>query len=511
MYLSAVTKTNVGKKRDHNEDFVTKFEPTEKQDIKNSGSLFIVADGVGGASQGERASQYAAEMVLYEYYNAPEISPQARLQQIIQSAGNQINRYAEEGERFMRMATTMVAAVILDDTLIVANVGDSRAYLIRDNVANQITKDHSFVGEMVRDGLMTEEEARTSKQKNRITRSLGGERDVRVDIFDGIKLADGDKILLCSDGFSQYATRETIATLVQNGTAEEITNRMIEHANQHGGSDNISVILIKVSASPLDETLAMGMAKQPVRTQPVWNNLDTDHGGEEKETEDGFFFGLGKKNAAILGSAGILFACFVFAVFFRVLWQPKPGSPPTSPPGADAYVATGTANASNSISTAESIGMTQTALATTPMLTITPLPTFTLPPTLEQTPLSSTVVPLPTSLPAEGAFCRYTFTTQDQDKEKFPDLPTFLEKRFSIPSQGNQNFTDNIAPYIKCADLENNASCEYDEWYAKREGYYVIPPSGWTIEFPLQQLGVTPDSCKGPKNDGKVIDPSADL
>lgn len=278
MYLSSTTLTNVGRKRDHNEDFIADFKPSEENDIKLSGSLFIVADGVGGASQGERASKYAAEKVLYEYYNHPDELPQDRLRHLIQAAGNQINSYAEEGERFMRMATTMVAAVILDDSLIVANVGDSRAYLIRQGVANQITKDHSFVGEMVRDGFMTEEEARVSKKKNRITRSLGGERDVRVDIFDGITLAEGDKILLCSDGFSQYATKETIVTLAQNGTSDEIAGRMVAHANAHGGSDNISVILIKVSESPLEETLSISASEmgRPA-LPPNWDDaIDTN-------------------------------------------------------------------------------------------------------------------------------------------------------------------------------------------------------------------------------------------
>ena len=131
MYLSYAVLTDVGRKRDHNEDFVTRFDPSDEKELASSGRLFIVADGVGGASHGERASKYAAETVLYEYFIHPEESPQERLHRLIQAAGNQINSYAEEGEHFMRMATTMVAAVIQDDSLILANVGDSRGYLIR--------------------------------------------------------------------------------------------------------------------------------------------------------------------------------------------------------------------------------------------------------------------------------------------------------------------------------------------------------------------------------------------
>lgn len=505
MYLSAVTKTDVGRKRDHNEDFVTSFEPTEEHDIKNSGNLFIVADGVGGASQGEKASKYAAETVLYEYYNLPDLPPQARLQQIIQAAGNQINSYAEEGERFMRMATTMVAAVILDDTLIVANVGDSRAYLIRDNVANQVTKDHSFVGEMVRDGLMTEEEARTSKQKNRITRSLGGERDVRVDVFDGIKLADGDKILLCSDGFSQYASKETITSLARNGTAEEITNRMIAYANKKGGSDNISVILIKVSESPLDETLAMGMAKQPVRTQPIWDNLDTDHEeGTEPPQKDNFFFGLGKKNAAIAGGIGILFVCLIFTVAFLPLSPPKISVPPTAPSGAEAYAATETANAfvatSDTLNT--QISNTSTAIALTSATTETPSPTPSpLPPSPPETedPLNQPAKPLST----EQAFCQYIISLDDvkQYKNAMSDL---LHEKFGINTGLFDHYRDNIAPLIQCADIEGNP-CRYGEDFNGSKNYSAIG-DGWVIKFPLEKLGISRPDCE--KITGaKVISP----
>ena len=133
---------------------------------------------------------------------------------------------------------------------------------------------------MVREGLITVEEARASKKKDRLTRSLGRERNMRVDIFEGIKLADGDKILLCSDGLNQYAPREVVEVLVQNGTAQEITDRMIAYANQRGGSDNISVILIKVRSSPLSETILMRQhSTQELQAIPIWEiipDLDID-------------------------------------------------------------------------------------------------------------------------------------------------------------------------------------------------------------------------------------------
>ena len=448
MYFSYSVKTNVGRKRDHNEDFVTCFDPVDEHDLQRSGRLFIVADGVGGASHGERASKYAAEKVLYDYYNFSDIPPGPRLQQIIQDTGNQINTFAEEGERFIRMATTMVVAAIIEDSLIVANVGDSRAYLIRAGVANQISKDHSFVGEMVRDGLMTEEEARTSKQKNRITRSLGGERDVRVDVFEGIKLADGDKILLCSDGFSQYATNEMIVHLAQNGTADEITDRMIVHANQQGGSDNISVILIKVSSSELAETLSANHLNLAL---PDWDKMDTEHGDDEIGTGDinSFveFAGLKLEKKTVYIFLAVFLASAILGVFiFNRLIAPPP--PPTLMNSSSPEVMEGP--------------------VAVPTVTPAPYPNR----------------------------CRYTLTSDDVVNFK-DNMLGLLADRFSIDTkQYNDNQGhEKLATLVVCSYIENNQLCKYGAYWM---GHYNISQfeAGWTIEFPLVELGVTKDVCE---------------
>jgi len=151
--VSAIT--HPGRKRPYNQDFVDYFEPSTPEDLGASGGLYIVADGVGGESQGEVASRYAVQKVIYEYFRQPGVNPGDRLTRLIQQAGNEINLFAEEGISYRRMATTMVAAVIKDDYLTVANVGDSRAYLIRDGVVTQITKDHSLLGERIRSRSMT--------------------------------------------------------------------------------------------------------------------------------------------------------------------------------------------------------------------------------------------------------------------------------------------------------------------------------------------------------------------
>ncbi len=256
-----------GRKRTNNEDFVTYFEPEDANDLKYSGCLYIVADGVGGSSFGERASQYASEKVLFEYYQHPEVEPGERLKNAMWKAGNEIFTFADESERQMRMATTMVACAVVGDQLIVANVGDSRAYLFRNGNLTQLTHDHSLVGEMIRNGEITEEEGMRSKIKNRITRSLGGEEDVKVDIFRK-SLQPGDRILMCTDGITRYATPNDLRTILPNGFPENVTAALIDFANRHGGADNSSAIVIDY---------------EPVKVAS--NRVSTDHGHTPRDLD----------------------------------------------------------------------------------------------------------------------------------------------------------------------------------------------------------------------------------
>lgn len=273
IHIQSSALTHRGRKRSSNQDFVTFFEPIDAQDLQASGNLYIVADGVGGAAKGDRASQYAAQKVLHDYYLNSHIEIGERLQAFMRQAGNEIYSYAERSSGF-RMATTMVAAVVRDDMLTVANVGDSRAYLCRDGVVKQITRDHSLVGEMVRDGVMTKAEARHSKVKNRITRSLGGETNVHVDVYRDIPLRPGDKILLCSDGFSQYAQPKDIAQLISHGQPKDISETLIDYALRRGGSDNISTILIEV-VPPLSDTETLRVKRGQIPKEVDWDTMDT--------------------------------------------------------------------------------------------------------------------------------------------------------------------------------------------------------------------------------------------
>jgi len=251
--------TDKGKKKRNNEDYVTYYEPSleDPPDWRACGRLFIVADGVGGAAAGEWASWYAAEKVKFLFYHYQDSTADLgeRLQQTIRQASYEIyQRWAQSGER--QMATTLVAAVIDGDRLTVANVGDSRAYLIRNGQISQLSEDHTTVGEMVRNGLMTEQEAEESPIKNRLARSLGGDEDVRVYVTSPVQIAMGDKILLCTDGLTRYASNLDLVAMTNNGEPDVIAERLVNFANQHGGADNITVLLATVDSPVLPGSAA---------------------------------------------------------------------------------------------------------------------------------------------------------------------------------------------------------------------------------------------------------------
>jgi PPM family protein phosphatase len=260
-------------RRSNNEDYVTFYAPENPDERRDNGCVYIVADGVGGASKGERASSFATKKVLYEYQKSPKVDPAIRLKQAIIQANHEIFEYAES--RDIRMATTMAVAVVIGTTLIVANVGDSRVYLIRNKEVQQITRDHNIVGELVRDNVMTEEEALRSKAKNKLTRSIGGNDEVHVDVFGPIELLPDDRIFLCSDGLTRYTLKKDIARLTDSGSPEQIVKDAIAFAKKqgHGGADNISVIAVVYEPTgELDATKKINRTKSP---EESWEIIDT--------------------------------------------------------------------------------------------------------------------------------------------------------------------------------------------------------------------------------------------
>lgn len=237
--------TDTGRVRDHNEDEVSLAEP-ESERARERGFLIAVADGMGGHERGEVASKLAIETLFTNFYadeHGAAADMVAILQQAFKNANIRIMEEAVNGEGGGSMGTTMVAAAVVGDNLTVANVGDSRAYLVRAEQATPITKDHSLVAEQVAGGVMTEEEARTSNYRNIITRALGHRPKVEVDVFE-LRLLPEDRIVLLSDGVHGSVEPEDVATLVLQKPPQEASQALIELALEQGSTDNVTAAIV---------------------------------------------------------------------------------------------------------------------------------------------------------------------------------------------------------------------------------------------------------------------------
>lgn len=238
--LSTCSKTDIGRKRSLNQDTVYSCNVR----IGNLDNLFIVADGMGGHKAGDYASAYTVNAIAREVEANEDDKPIKILNEAIITANNEVHEKANENEDFAGMGTTVVAATICDNTLYVGNVGDSRLYVIDEEIT-QITKDHSLVEEMVRLGEIKKEEARLHPDKNIITRAIGAEMDVAVDFFE-VELKENDVVLMCTDGLSNMVEDSEILSVVRaNGNVKDAAEELIRVANQNGGKDNIGVVLIK--------------------------------------------------------------------------------------------------------------------------------------------------------------------------------------------------------------------------------------------------------------------------
>ena len=205
--------------------------------------LFVVADGMGGAQAGEVASEMAVESFEHEL---PDGAPGAALEEAIRAANRRIHERSHSEEQYAGMGTTCTAAYVGESEVTIAHVGDSRAYLWRDGELVRLTRDHSLVGELVARGKITEEQAEAHPQRNVITRALGADADVRVDV-EVFEARDGDVFLLCSDGLTGMIHEPGVRPLLADMTSLEQAGRgLIAAANEAGGRDNITVILFRV-------------------------------------------------------------------------------------------------------------------------------------------------------------------------------------------------------------------------------------------------------------------------
>ena len=244
--LKTFSITDIGRKRKQNQDYVF----TSEIPVGPLENLFIVADGMGGHNAGDYASKYAIATIVEEIEMSKD-GIVAALEKAIRSANSHIRIKSRENEDMIGMGTTVVAATIKDDIMCVANVGDSRLYVINDEV-KQITVDHSLVEEMVRMGGIGREQARVHQDKNIITRAIGAEDEIKIDFFQ-VELRKGDMILLCSDGLTNMVEDEEIRMilLAQKDIAGK-AEALVAAANQNGGKDNITVILIEPFADEVN-------------------------------------------------------------------------------------------------------------------------------------------------------------------------------------------------------------------------------------------------------------------
>lgn len=255
--LQFVARTDVGQVRDHNEDFVTENERS---------GFAVLADGMGGLSAGEVASSMAVHLVVDELskYRAgnsdiarelseteEELPIQARVvRRAVEMANEAVFHVSQTQPQCRGMGTTVVATYYYDNKIVVAHIGDSRLYRLRDGILEQISKDHSFVQELIDQGLFTREEARDSEKKNVVTRALGIAPFVEVEVHE-YDAEVGDLYMMCSDGLHDMVNDRDIETsMIELGAnLDELANHLISLANASGGKDNVSVVLTRVKKS----------------------------------------------------------------------------------------------------------------------------------------------------------------------------------------------------------------------------------------------------------------------
>ena len=234
--------TDPGKVRSHNEDSVTI--------INNDKLEFIlaIADGMGGHKAGEVASAIAIEHIKNSFYNLETIGSKENaiewLRKIVKEINNKIFEYAKENPDSKGLGTTLVIAIKTENYILYGNIGDSSGYVIKNNTLHKVTKDHTYVGMLLTNGRLTEETAKNHPGKNLLTRALGANDPIEIDIFDIDTSVKG--LFLCSDGLTNMLTDEQIEkTINSNLPIEEVVVRLIKKANSRGGTDNISIAYLK--------------------------------------------------------------------------------------------------------------------------------------------------------------------------------------------------------------------------------------------------------------------------
>ena len=240
--MKAIALTNVGNKRSMNQDFYY----CSDEPVGILPNLYIVADGMGGHNAGDFASRFSVERFVNLIRESKERTPISAIEAALKTTNEELIAKAKTQREYEGMGTTFVMAILLSDGyLLIANIGDSRLYIVNDRI-QQITEDHSLVGEMVRNGELKKDEARFHPQKNVVLRALSTRTVVSPDFYK-IRVNRGDYILLCSDGLWEMVEEGELLKLVSEyEDVSDIAEKMVFMANENGGKDNITIILMKV-------------------------------------------------------------------------------------------------------------------------------------------------------------------------------------------------------------------------------------------------------------------------
>lgn len=246
--LSVSIQTDAGCVRQANEDSGRYVRPNDVETQARKGTLTIVADGMGGHSSGEVASQMAVELISRNYYSDKEPNAKRALRKAVESANAEIFITSMTNRKFFGMGTTIIALVLLDDRAFAAHVGDSRLYRLRDRNLELLTMDHSQVMEMVKQGIISFEEARNHDDKNVILRAVGTQPVVEVEMSDVFAVKPNDQFLLCSDGLCDMLEDEQIRRIwLDAKDVAAACEQLIEEAKRRGGNDNITVGIVRVT------------------------------------------------------------------------------------------------------------------------------------------------------------------------------------------------------------------------------------------------------------------------
>lgn len=318
--LEVGLSTDTGPSRDLNEDYIDFFAPSDEAQQRLKGSIFVVADGMGGYLAGEVASREAAKWVIDEYYADPSPDPGESLGRAMSAANRVVYEHASSDQGKSGMGTTLVAAVIIGSDVYIANVGDSRAYGINRESITQITRDHSWVAEQIDVGILTQEQARRHPQRNVITRALGRRQTVEADLFEG-KLLAGDMLLLCTDGVCGPLTDDQMAQAARSLPPPRAAEQLVSQAGAEGGTDNASALVVKATDPHLwAQADAQSASGQPEEIQPATPDSAVPSSRQ-------------KQRPWLLGGiAACLMLCLITAVvFLPALTQKLAGDPVAAP------------------------------------------------------------------------------------------------------------------------------------------------------------------------------------